>query len=58
MKSKIALFLFTMSIGVSAAQAVLIPERICYREYDLCMSDPRMETSTCNENLDICLAGR
>lgn len=57
MKSKIALFLFALSAGISAAQAVSIPERICYREYDLCMNDPRMPSDECFSALEICLAG-
>lgn len=57
MKSKIALFLFSLSAGISAAHAVSIPERICYREYDLCMNAPRMPSDECFSALETCLAG-
>ena len=54
MKNKIALFLFALSVGASAAQATDLPDRICYRLYDLCLNDPGTG-GTCYDELEACL---
>lgn len=54
MKSKIALFLFAMSVGASAVHAGP-PDNLCYKIYNQCEADPAT-SGTCYEDLEACLA--
>jgi hypothetical protein len=56
MKSKIALLLFALSAGFSAAQAADPPDNLCYKIYHQCEADPAYwGTGVCYDELVACL---